>query len=1253
MNDTCGCCEGTQPLTPRLIANRPGLEALAYRLGTHAAFLETMKARLSNFYLDLQQDELDKGGQPKTTRLYPLRGLTTRVASDPSIALLDGWATVADVLTFYQERIANEGYLRTASERRSILELARLVGYALRPGVAATVYLAYTLDDNIKEPVIIFPGARAQSVPGPGELPQSFETSEVLDARAAWNTLKPRMSRPQTEQSIRQEQLFLSGISTNLKPGEPLLIDFGPSNELYRIRKVEVDAEAKRTRIELKPWFNESLTSEGISMTKSLQDIAERYSKAEDFRVSRTGDIAGQALDYLENLKTADAAAAANIHTRLTGLLEIAERNPRATRLQEWLRAAVKELSDVVEAVARTEGAKAIASTGAFEPPEDPMFATLPRLTARPSVPPRNTLSLDRKIERLFPPKAGDASLQLLGVFSSEQAKIFPLALANTKVTPDSSIKVYALRLKASLFGHNAPPRPVRLDPDRKIIITDEWTINNPFNQAEPVANFTADHYEGHAPLTVQFTDLSTGDVKSWHWDFGDGQTSEGQLTANTFEKPQDYVVTLTVTGAAGKSTAQKVIRVTSIARPVAQFDFKEAATLTVQFTDLSTGDIQSYLWDFGDGHTSDIRSPVHTFAKADNYTVTLTVKDAAGGTDTVQKVVAFAVIGMRRLSAVAAPTLIPTYHQSNVIFLDTEYNISPESWVVIVKPDGSEPIKIIPAEKSITHQSLVAYGLSGKSTRLDLKKQWITDPATEPFSTVRGTSLYSQTEELELAPGPVNDNICNGAGENDADWIELDGLYSDLKSGRWLIVSGERTDVKDANGQPVPGVKASELVMLTEVIQDIATEDGRPYYYTLDKQQTGTLPLATDKLHTWIRLAKKLEYCYRRDKVTIYGNVVKATNGETRNEVLGSGDGSKPFQSFGLKQPPLTYVAAPTPAGAESTLHVRVNDIEWHETDSLAGLERTDRNFITRTDDESKTTVIFGNGQQGARPPTGVENIKAVYRSGIGKPGNVKAEQISLLVTRPLGVKEVINPMRASGGADKESRDQARKNAPLGVLALDRLVSTQDYADFARTFAGIGKASAARLTAGRRQLVHVTIAGADDIPIDQTSDLYHNLTKALRDYGDPYLPIMVEVRELMLIVLSANVRVQPDYQWESVAPKVRAKLLDTFSFERRELGQDVLLSEVISAIQSVEGVAYVDVDMLGGVSEKDETGKLRTPKEIADEVQQMIKSQQERPKPRVLVNLDSVKDGVICPAQLAFLTPDVEATLILNEVKV
>ena len=199
------------------------------------------------------------------------------------------------------------------------------------------------------------------------------------------------------------------------------------------------------------------------------------------------------------------------------------------------------------------------------------------------------------------------------------------------------------------------------------------------------------------------------------------------------------------------------------------------------------------------------------------------------------------------------------------------------------------------------------------------------------------------------------------------------------------------------------------------------------------------------------------------------------------------------------------------------------------------------DRSYVTRTDDEDETSVIFGDGEHGARLPSGVENVKAVYRNGIGKQGNVAAGQISLLATRPLGVKGVLNPLPATGGAGRESRDQARRNVPLALMALDRLVSVQDYADFGRTFAGIGKTSAAHLSDGRRDLIHLTIAGADDVPISKDSDLYRGLYQALCRYGALQQPVRVALRELMLLVISAGVRLLPDYQWESVAPKIRA----------------------------------------------------------------------------------------------------------------
>src|SRR5215813_3738880 len=206
MND-CGCCAGLGAETPVAISNRAGLSAIAYRAGTHAQFKASMLAGLSS------------------ASAPALRALRTREDDDFSIALLDAWAMVADTLTFYQERVANESYLRTATERLSLIELARLIGYQLRPGVAAGVYLAFAVEDAPGSPgrATIDVGVKAQSVPREGEQAQTFETVEKIEARAAWNEIKPRLTKPQTL-STDMPTVFISGTNADLHAGDGLLI---------------------------------------------------------------------------------------------------------------------------------------------------------------------------------------------------------------------------------------------------------------------------------------------------------------------------------------------------------------------------------------------------------------------------------------------------------------------------------------------------------------------------------------------------------------------------------------------------------------------------------------------------------------------------------------------------------------------------------------------------------------------------------------------------------------------------------------------------------------------------------------------------------------------------------------------------------------------------------------------------------------------------------------------------------------------
>ncbi|HJV48146.1 MAG TPA: putative baseplate assembly protein [Geothrix sp.] len=942
----CGCCQGIQNLTPRTVSNRPGLPALSYRVGTQGTFLETMKARLSS------------------ADFPALAGLRTREAWDPAIALLDAWACVGDVLTFYQERLANEGYLRTAMERRSVLELANLVGYRLRPGVAASVYFAYTLEAN-SQPVVVPAGAKAQSIPDPGETAQTFETSEDLEAHVEWNLLKPRPTQPQridynySEKALTTDTVYFDGTATKLNPGDGLLFDFGGTRLLRHVKLVDTDYTAQRTQVILQEAAA-PLATAAMATSESLSNASRRMSSTKGNGGDGEGIIPLDALSFLAPILSV---------------------------------------------------------------PATPQLAS--------------AANLARSVSQVFDASA-DVHPQLLSQFYPLAASYFYQAWAvsflDYAYSPLSA--VYAMRVVASPFGTTAGKTP-NFDSNNKVTSLSDWA---------------------------------------------------------------------------------------------------------------------------------------------------------------------------------------PSGEAADLLFLDAFYgSITNGSPVAILASDGTIAYSTVETHTEVARS---AYGLNGKSSKLDLTAGTWSGFTGSTIDNLRKTLVYAGAERLGLAEEPIPDDVQGSR-------ITLDGLYSDFKAGRWVIVTGERTDVRINASKSLPGLVGTELAMISGVLQDV------------------DLTLAGDTVHTTLTLAKPLAYTYRRSTVGLYGNVVKATHGETRNEVLGAGNAG-PLQTFVLKQPPLTYVSAPSVDGIASTLQVRVNEVLWHEARGLAGLGPRDRAYLTRTDNEGKTSVVFGTGDQGLRPPTGLENIAAVYRNGIGRAGNVKAGQISLLASKPLGVKAVVNPLRASGGADKDTRDQARGRAPLGTLSLDRLVSVQDYADFAMTFGGIGKASATKLTDGLRQVVEITVAGAGDIPIDRGSDLYANLVKAFRTYGDPYQPIRVDVRELRLLVINAGVKVLPDYLWVNVKPKVQAALLDTFGFERRDLAQPAYLSEVIQTIQGIPGVAYVDVDALDSVPEgvtADDLAQLSTQLLAADQPHVRIPARAAWIDPT-----QTDPDQRIRAAQLTILSPAVPDTLNLKE---
>jgi predicted phage baseplate assembly protein len=842
----CGCCEGLGAETPATVLNPPGLPAVSYRVGSYGEFRASMLAALSSRV------------RP------PLQDLATRDEDDFSIALLDAWAMVGDVLTFYEERFANENYLRTATERVSLLQLARLIGYELRPGVAANAALAFVLETAKEAParVVVPAGTAVQSVPGPDELPQTFETSEELDARPEWNALRPRLLQPQ-KVSAAKTAAILQGLGLNLKAGDDLLVVFDTAanhRSLRTIVRAVEDADAKTTRVDF------------VAVPGGPPGFTPPTFPAATFLQSPTPLTKG----LVQSLILQRTWVAADLVTQAAG--------------QGW------SVDDLTKSV-------------------------------------RDQL-------------AAQADTGLVGV--------------------------YAFRTRAAVFGHNAPA-----------------------------------------------------------WDSLPGNLRYGEQ-----------------------------------------------------------------------------------------------IKDASG--NTVNVAAAYPAPGWDK----PARTLDKDESKYRFVYLDNVYpKLVKGSWVALQSPSQSYAYRVS-ANAEVSRSD---FTINAKVTRLSLDH----DTGFKTF-TMRETSVRGESQKLPLADLPIPNPI---AGTR----IGLDGFYPGLDKGRKVLLEGEPVDL--------PGVHVLEVVTLEQV----TIEGG----------------------YTVLTLAQPLKHSYVRASVTINANVVGSTHGESTHEVLGSGDASQSYQRFRLRQPPLTSVSAATASGAESTLRVYVDGVRWHEVPTLFGRGPNERVYVTRLDDAGGTTVEFGDGVTGARVPTGPENIEARYRKGIGLVGDVRAGQLTLLLNRPLGVKTVSNQLPAEGAADAEHENEARRNAPLTVLTLDRVVSLDDFADFARAFAGIAKALATPIRDRSGDWVLLTVAGPHAAVVDPAGVLGDNLAKAIAAEGGARARFELRSFRPALFEVAAKLAVDPDHLPERVLPAADAALRSAFSFDNRSFGQPVARSEVEAVLQGVDGVVGVDLDKL------------------------------------------------------------------------
>ena len=983
-SDNCGCCAGVTPLTPVDATQPPGQPALALRAGTHGRFRQSMLAGLA--------DE------------SALANLTTRASDDPAIALLDSWAAVLDVLGFYQERIGNENYLGTATERRSVLELARAIGYELHPGVAASTWLAFTLETAPGAPLEtrIDIGARAQSVPGQNETAQTFETLEAIDAKARWNAL-PVLAAEAVPPRMGLRTIYLAGTATRLQAGDALLI---------------------------------------VGDERAKDHGNENW----DFR--------------------------------------------RVARLREVL---------------PTD-------------PNDPKDAGY------------TVVTLDRGLGK---PWHG----------------VHP-ARANPRC--------HALRARAHLFGHNAPDW-------RAMPASLRATYLGLADEAPPPI--------GQHPEWPGFTLADISDPPAGSGSGLLGQYYRGKGFRELRLSRTDAMVNFDW----GAGSPDPSV-------PADQFSVRWSGWIqppvTGQFTFFVTADDGLRLWidnrliiDFWIDQGATERSGTASLRADHKHDIRLEYYEN-GGSATCR--LAWSGPGVSK-AVVPAARLYP--RDVHTVHLDASYpKWLAGGWAVLSIPNYEEVYRIVATEDD----ARADFAVSATATRLTLSGENLRDTFN---NRVRSTTAFGQSEPLDWATRPLS-------GFMQGHLIDLAGYEPDLPAGRWLAVSGLVLADLPANTRARSRLAKGDALASIRIGRDRQTAD---LEFEDFSRLTVALAPAADIVRiqhndsgngrTQLLLASDLTHAYLPASVRINANLAPASAGDSKQmriqpEPLGGGDGSRSLQRFNLRQGPLTHITAATPSGTASTLEIRVDGLLWPEAPRFTAPGPGERAYTVKLDENGSATVQFGDGTHGTRLPTG-GNVEARYRVGLGTAGNVGAEQISMLLSRPPGLKAVTNPVAASGGTDAEAGDEARRNAPLRVRTLDRIVSLRDFEDFAAAFTGIGKAQAVWLWDGERRMVHLTVAGTGGAPLDPNAALYRNLLAAIDSARPPYQPLRVSPGRDLRFGLTAGLWIAPEYAPERVLAAAGKALAAAFGFAARAFGQPVTGSEVLAALQGVAGVVGTDLDRL------------------------------------------------------------------------
>ena len=246
-------CEGF--MHPRVIFNPPSRKAIAYRVGDYASFRHALLLPLKDASANLIESEL--------TNWNP------SADGDLAVQIVEWWAYLADILTFYSDRIANESYLRTANLPESVQRLVQILGYRPRPGIGASGILAAIA--NSSKPFSLPQGFQIQSKPSQGKQPQIFE----LDADTLIQFPSAIAAEPLPNTNLTPNSVLLKGTVTTVKVGDQLLLlnrTWNGTDNHYALATVQSVKSEKDPQGKTNTRLNLTLQQSGVPASAQIQD---------------------------------------------------------------------------------------------------------------------------------------------------------------------------------------------------------------------------------------------------------------------------------------------------------------------------------------------------------------------------------------------------------------------------------------------------------------------------------------------------------------------------------------------------------------------------------------------------------------------------------------------------------------------------------------------------------------------------------------------------------------------------------------------------------------------------------------------------------------------------------------------------------------------------------------------------------------------------------------------------------------------